>query len=286
MAYATARFKGRELLRLMRASDKEAGQYRGNANESVQSEYLTQNAFQQEGWAPYPDDNYNKDDVLNRLSEALEIDKSSNIHIGHHHKGSDVQQGKPTTNAHFDTVINPPAVIIVVVNSRSPTKSVESGRADEWRQGDQLPDLKFWSDVAYLQWTSVTDESSDLRYVIRLNITNERTKAVIGHIMTQPSLIDRYPMFPGISWSLYEDEEVAALLGTPNGIGVAWLLIQHKAQLGHKIVKKVTLVYKDWLYLKEGKVPTLIFEFGNVVAAEKTKGEESAEERLQHMRIE
>jgi hypothetical protein len=54
MAYATARFKGRGLLRLMRASDKEAGRYLENANELVQSEHLNHNAFQQEGVGPVP----------------------------------------------------------------------------------------------------------------------------------------------------------------------------------------------------------------------------------------
>lgn len=40
-------------------------------------------------------------------------------------------------------------------------------------------------------------------------------------------------------------DEGKALLGTPNGKGVAWLLINHKAQLGMKQIKEVK-VWKAW----------------------------------------
>jgi hypothetical protein len=45
-----------------------------------------------------------------------------------------------------------------------------------------------------------------------------------------------------------DSEDGKALLGTPNGSSVAWLLIQHKAmsQLWHKTVKKVTILSSEF----------------------------------------
>jgi hypothetical protein len=107
-----------------------------------------------------------------------------------------------------------------------------------------------------------------------VGITNEKTKAVIEHIMRNTTSMERYPVFPGISWYTDQNEEAAALLGTPNGSGVAWLLIQHKAQLGHKIVDKVTLVYNDRSPPKVNTtIPSLIFELHDVVTAGELSGE-------------
>jgi hypothetical protein len=43
---------------------------------------------------------------------------------------------------------------------------------------------------------------------------------------------------PSIGWDIDEDE-AKALLGTPNGCGVAWLLVQHRRKLGWKAVQHV-----------------------------------------------
>jgi hypothetical protein len=45
-----------------------------------------------------------------------------------------------------------------------------------------------------------------------------------------------------------DTEEGKALLGTPNGSGIGFLLAQHKEVLGmHKSVKQVTLFYLRWI---------------------------------------
>jgi hypothetical protein len=43
-----------------------------------------------------------------------------------------------------------------------------------------------------------------------------------------------------------DTEEAQALLGSVNGSGIGWLLIEHKQQLGIKTVKQVTLFYHGW----------------------------------------
>jgi hypothetical protein len=52
------------------------------------------------------------------------------------------------------------------------------------------------------------------------------------------------------------------------------LLIQHKAQLGHKVVDKVTLVYNDRSPPKVNTtIPSLIFELRDVVTTRELSGE-------------
>lgn len=63
------------------------------------------------------------------------------------------------------------------------------------------------------------------------------------------------------------DERAQALLGTPNGSGVAWVLIQRKRYLGIKVVDKVTMFVSVFTY-DEGdrtKVPNLLFHIKDVV---------------------
>lgn len=46
--------------------------------------------------------------------------------------------------------------------------------------------------------------------------------------------------------------EGQALIGTPNGIGVAYLFIQHKRKLGHKMISAVTIFHPKgygWMLL-------------------------------------
>ena len=68
---------------------------------------------------------------------------------------------------------------------------------------------------------------------------------------------DTYFEWPGISFEV-ESEEGRAILGTPNGSGVAWMLGQHKGQFAGKRVERVTVFYAK----KKGDLyrwPSLLF---------------------------
>jgi len=58
-----------------------------------------------------------------------------------------------------------------------------------------------------------------------------------------------------------DNAEALALLGTPNGTGVAWLLSQYQKELGHKVVKNVTLFWERSAIKDEGfkTLPSLVF---------------------------
>ncbi|KAJ5901621.1 hypothetical protein N7495_002149 [Penicillium taxi] len=108
---------------------------------------------------------------------------------------------------------------------------------------DNLVKLRKWSDVTYLEWQNLCNKAGtsvdSLKYLIRSLIQNQLTASIIAQALGEESDFDE--------WKNYEDgvtfehgsEKFNALLGTPNGSGSAWILIQHKSQLGLKRISKI-----------------------------------------------
>jgi hypothetical protein len=107
-----------------------------------------------------------------------------------------------------------------------------------------LPDIKAWSDVTFVEWqTQAQNANQDvkqLKYVFRYQIANKEAtkiiKAIAGSLLTL--------QWPGVTFPMTNEdgspnENGRAILGTPNGLGVAYLLSTHKAQLGHKTIESV-----------------------------------------------
>lgn len=103
-----------------------------------------------------------------------------------------------------------------------------------------------WSDAAFAIWSGLnlvrSSPRSNLRYVIQSSVVNEVTKVVLGRIID--ILQPRYPLQKTISPSK-ESEWFFALLGTPNGAGVGYLLLDHKGVLGFKTVTSITIFGKN-----------------------------------------
>jgi hypothetical protein len=101
-----------------------------------------------------------------------------------------------------------------------------------------LPDVKTWSDVTFVEWQEQAEASGldikGLKYVIRYHIVNTDTKWIIQQAAGESSLIT----WPGVNIPM-SDEKGRAVLGTPNGVGIAYLLATHKAQLGQLTVESV-----------------------------------------------
>jgi hypothetical protein len=96
-------------------------------------------------------------------------------------------------------------------------------------------DVTRWSDVVFTEWqTQAHLDISGLQYVFRLQMANDITMSVIntlnGHMSHLP--------WPGLTFPMTELQGLA-ILGTPNGFGVAWLLIQHRAQFGRRTIESV-----------------------------------------------
>ncbi|KAH6881580.1 hypothetical protein BKA58DRAFT_433361 [Alternaria rosae] len=279
--YKAAHQKGLSLLQMLEASSDELGELLKDTGMPAESEYLNYKDLLEYKWfeVSFKDDSK----TLMRLSEDLGINTLSNIPVSHNHRGlksiKGLLQGGLSMQIHFDSVISPSGGMIAAMNTYSPLEDWRRARADAEKTtgkaelkptekdnvGDDIPSLKFWSDVAYLQWAKHTKVLSDLRYVMRISIMNTKTKAVVQHIVKDA------PVNGDESYSFRIDDDrdhVAALLGTPNGAGVAWLLIQHKRQLGHKTVNKVTLDCHDKSIMPRDNtiVPSLVFHIRDLVA--------------------
>lgn len=103
--------------------------------------------------------------------------------------------------------------------------------------------LNRWSDVVYLEWQRLCRKArvpvNSLKHIISYNVENKPTEDVnqdvFGLDTKDWSKISRGRTF-------YPNEEAfAALLGTPNGSGIAYMLIDHKDQFGQMRVKSITV---------------------------------------------
>ena len=110
----------------------------------------------------------------------------------------------------------------------------ESGITDSNR-GESV----FWSDATFAMWkvvTSLTNSNiKDLRYIGQSEI----------HNLFTTSIIDRAaPRTGSRSVTVFNqgEEPFLALLGTPNGVGAVYLLMQHKKALGHKTIDRAFVV--------------------------------------------
>jgi hypothetical protein len=99
-----------------------------------------------------------------------------------------------------------------------------------------LPPLQN-SDVVFLQWNHLTGGNPGaLKYVWRVNIFNADTYAIVKEALKRK--YDEGLSTVGRLFSI-DDEEGKAILGTVHGAGVAYLLAQHKDQMGLKSVSGV-----------------------------------------------
>ncbi|KAJ5403995.1 hypothetical protein N7509_003866 [Penicillium cosmopolitanum] len=112
--------------------------------------------------------------------------------------------------------------------------------ASPWEESDKerQPPLTKLSDVYFLRWQDIASRKQlrNLKYFFRLHVINTQSKAIAAQAFGGEPV----PRWPGRSFDLSTDEGLA-ILGTPNGAGVAWFLINHKPELGVRAPNKVTV---------------------------------------------
>lgn len=156
------------------------------------------------------------------------------------------------TGANYFLGLNPVDSVIIGMSLYSPA---HMGKA-KIPPVTVLPDLQQTSDVIWGQWIlQAKERANNIRYYIVNAITNSATGPIIQSALESA---DAAPLkkWPGHSFGMDTDEG-KALLGTPVGVGIAYLLAQHKAQLGIKTVSKVDVFEPD-----EGGNPSLAFHIG------------------------
>ncbi|KAI4288343.1 MAG: hypothetical protein L6R35_002387 [Caloplaca aegaea] len=113
---------------------------------------------------------------------------------------------------------------IIAQNNHSPKHEAEPGQ--------MIPAFYRWSDVVWLAWTQIARErAGQLHYIIQENITTALTRKVMEIISggVGPDALDL--PWPGRLYDL-RSKEGKALLATPHGVGVAFMIADHSDVLG------------------------------------------------------
>ncbi|KAI4628261.1 hypothetical protein J4E80_002399 [Alternaria sp. BMP 0032] len=142
----------------------------------------------------------------------------------------------------FMSEINFEAGILVANYSYSPTYKAKELKS---LAAALLPSLKHWSDIAFHQWVHSQldqEEVRDLKFIMRENISNEDTLDIISNILDAPPRQSQACTRSGLYLDMTSDHAIA-LLGTAHGAGVAWLLAQHRDQLGRKVIAGIRIFY-------------------------------------------
>ncbi|KAK3677536.1 hypothetical protein LTR78_002386 [Recurvomyces mirabilis] len=196
----------------------------------------------------------------------------------HETKHGESQQIYHATGGVYGAVYNVKDGLIMAAYSTSPEdRIIDSESAVHHLHPDAVaPPLHFWSDVAYIEYLdrakSEEVDVSRLTSVFQVKVNNVYTRPLVLFLL-QKHLGKAVTDFPNLQnrviWSM-DSEAGRALLGSPNGAGVAWLLIQHKETLGQKRIKNV-IVYVDKWQREEAPrshnhLPNLIFELEDVQA--------------------
>ncbi|KAF1347246.1 hypothetical protein EJ07DRAFT_30722, partial [Lizonia empirigonia] len=128
--------------------------------------------------------------------------------------------------------------VLLAMNRKSPRYA---GRQRKPKvEGDGLPDLQSFSDIAWLKWKASTGSApSSMRYFASISITNIETNGVIAKVLSQAGYTE-VPAWPGYDVDA-NTEPGAALMGTPNALAFSYFLVQHKTSLGNLKISKVTL---------------------------------------------
>jgi hypothetical protein len=252
LAYTAAIPKGQKMLQIMQADDHTAAQILGSKRSTAAS-LFTDSDWEEWGYRRERNSGCYKLKYFAQVLRDLGINDQcssvggDNVSFTDTHSKETKKEGTlyPATTAHFTSIINRKGGLLIAENNFGAEYYLRlQGRYED----TPLPRLLQWSDIAFLQWMAAGDLStaSNLKYVLRLNIGNYGTLAIIQHILDSPKMFDADFLWPGVTFGM-DTEEGKALLGSTNGSGIGFLLAQHKQRLGmHKSVKQVTLFYPSW----------------------------------------
>lgn len=91
-------------------------------------------------------------------------------------------------------------------------------------------------------WKTLTKTPNDLRYICRDGVVNPDSRAIMNEIFRKAPT-GKPVSWPGLTFGI-ETEEAQALLGTPNGLAVAFMLMDRAKELGRRKLS-VTIAATD-----------------------------------------
>ncbi|KAF7555489.1 hypothetical protein G7Z17_g2179 [Cylindrodendrum hubeiense] len=285
VTYDDAREKGAKLHCLMGMSQADAEA--ANQGVSLESpEYLQAYYLGElEGWSSEvdPDAPYFRD-YLDAAFSGLRIAKKLHSELWIHTKGSEIwddpfdpDEGDPTeiqaSEASFGNSFQIDAGMVIADRNFGVNEAMKKKFGSDWK-AQQIPTthLRQWSDAAWMQWDwACADNGGDnskVKYIVRSWITNEFTLRVIFQALIDKNNRDGKGTTIG-KWNnrvtLTEKDhpdQFHAILGSPNGAGTAFFLINHKEKLGIKTIDKVDIFVPNIPYTVVG---TSVSEFEKLV---------------------
>lgn len=118
------------------------------------------------------------------------------------------------------------AAAVLWYNNRKPAEAAK------------LPALRAFSDLLWGYWSKNNPDIKNVRFFFMMGISNDQTNALIATCLHNRK--ETLKEWPGVDFDTNSDEG-HALVGSPNGAAFAYFLMQHKAELGHKTISKVTV---------------------------------------------
>ncbi|KAL8695434.1 MAG: hypothetical protein Q9218_000012 [Villophora microphyllina] len=218
----------------------------GNANPPR----VTQDRFVDSGWSlneGYPkviaDDLKTPIEKLGISSNTDDIYRVAAQQYSEFRNLNGQRQDDPSGTQYLQTYI-PTSGTIIASENISPQQAIAMYRRDNGlpaytptQYRDFVPKLQRWSDLAWFVWAQKAGgEQGNLRYIFRDNVINNDTKGVIDQVFKIPSYSFDLK-WPGKTFDVATTDDGKALLGTPHGSGIAWILADHKDVLGNRGLK-------------------------------------------------
>ena len=258
LTYYTAVQKGRRLLDSF-------------AQRLAQSQYIHYSQLDQYGWEiAYRDENVGprveETEKLHMYNDlGISTRNADNLQVCWKHKATSEPWGRygrafEPTDGFYSCIYNPRA--IVAQYSSAPWNSGERFGI----RGEDIIPLNHWSDIVFLQWKQYCYDRvlrmDGLRYVLRSNVTNGDTIDVVDDVASSLGLDlrrwDNPVDDPGVRTFPVDTEQGMALLGTPNGAGVVYLLTQHREAFGYLMIEAITVFIRQTYGVASGSL-NLVF---------------------------
>ncbi|XPS69871.1 hypothetical protein M3J07_002115 [Ascochyta lentis] len=166
------------------------------------------------------------------------------------------------TGALFQFAINAKDGVMVIAKQYSAAHQSQYRRPPV--DPSELPDLRSSSDISWLAWKPYHDKGVKLNHIVTWSVTNGATQRLIAAALEAASdepLRDAdkaLKPYPWVGWTADQDPG-PLILGSPNGVGIGYLLVQHKPELGNRRVRKIEAFLAD-TGASNLREPSLIWE--------------------------
>jgi len=214
--------------------------FHNDADTEPQSQWANYGSLSYYGWVTAGGDEFQLEEGLVDVLHDLHVpaEPAANLQVSYEHKDPSRNDGHdyPPTTAEYTNIFNVDGGAIIADMNIGPDYSYRN-------TGGEVVPLKQYSDIVFLAWQEMAGHKvNGLKYIFRHGIVNEETVAVVDQILQRRGA--QREEWPGLKIPML-DRDALALLGTPNGRGPAWMLNQHKRQLGVKRISDVTIFSVD-----------------------------------------